>query len=237
MPTHKDEVMQRWWPLTDSLDLVRGSCDQVAQAVLAEVTRFISPERPASRWLRFTTLDELWGSVRSFSNGPTIYFVLPTASEWTVLWNNSFLCDGYASLCWCLTTNHSLTTIHWRSSDSGSTFQAGSTFNFRRKSGDAMIERSVECTSEDGRWLFMAKGDPLPEEDLSWYTARHKRDRLNEARLMQLFESLGARPWAESFYALARRPVFRIECVPPPATVWESFEELQSRVRKWNGIS
>ena len=35
-----------------------------------------------------------------FTNVSTCYLVLPTHSRWTVRWNNSFLCDGYDSLCW-----------------------------------------------------------------------------------------------------------------------------------------
>lgn len=102
------ETVQRWWPLPDSLDLVRAPIKIVASAVLAEVTRFVAGGQLSSAWVPFSSLDQVFASVALFTNVPTVYFVLPTRSEWSVLWNNSFLCDGYDSLCWCLATSHAL---------------------------------------------------------------------------------------------------------------------------------
>ena len=59
-------------------------------------------------------------------------------------------------------------------------------------------------------------GTPLPEEDLAGYQARRKRDRMNEARMMELLGRLGAHPWVESWYDLPGRPAYRLER-PTPA--------------------
>jgi hypothetical protein len=211
------EALQQWWPLPDSLDLVRAPTKVVAAAVLAEVTRFVAGERLSSAWVPFLSLDQLFGSVAVFTNVPTAYFELPTQSEWTVLWYNSFLCDGYDSLCWCLTTNHALDTMHWRSSDEDAAFQAGSSFTFRRQSESGLSERSVYCCKNDERWEFHAVGEPLSEENLAAYSARRKRDRLNEQGMLQLLERLGARPWEDVFYQSGE--AFRIERIGYPSTI------------------
>src|SRR5262249_39280380 len=157
------------------------------------------------------------GSVAVFTNVPTVYFVLPTRSDWSVLWYNSFLCDGYDSLCWCLATNHALTTMHWRSSDEDAVFQAGSSFTFRRPSESRLSERSGYCGKNDERWEFHAVGEPLPEEHLQAYSARRKRDRLHEQGMLKLLERLGARPWQDEFYLPGE--AFRIERVGYPNTI------------------
>lgn len=154
-----------------------------------------------------------------FANVPTWFVALPTRSRWVVLWNNSFLCDGYDSLCWCLTRNHGLTTVHWSAHDTTTTFQPGAAFHHRRRDGEALVERSVSCSATDGRWAFAERGEPLPEEDLSGYGARRKRDRLDERRVAALLARLGAEPWAEGFYEVADRPCFVVRRTAPPATV------------------
>ena len=211
------EAVQQWWPLPRSLDLVLGPIKVVASAVLAEVTRFVMGEQLASAWMPFSSFDQVFGSVAVFTNVPTVYFVLPTRSDWTVIWNNSFLCDGYDSLCSCLTTNHNLSTMHWSSSDEDAVFQAGSSFTFRQRSNSGLCERSVYCGKNDNRWEFHAVGNPLPEEDLAQYEARRKRDRLNEQSMFKLLDKLGARPWDAEFYRAGE--AFRIERVAYPDTI------------------
>ena len=219
------EAVRRWWPLPDSLDLVRASIEVAASAVLAEVTRFVAGGQLSSSWVRYSSLDQVFGSVAVFTNVPTVYFVLPTHSDWTVLWNNSFLCDGYDSLCHCLATNHALSTMHWRSSDEDAVFQAGSSFTFRKPSASGLLERSVYCGKNDRHWDFHALGEPLPEEDLPAYSARRKRDRLNERGMLKLLDRLGARPWNDEFYRVGE--AFRIERIAYPSTISQkTFSEF-----------
>jgi hypothetical protein len=217
--------LESWWPLPTSLDLVRGPIELVASTVLAEVSSFVPEERLACCWFPFDSISDIFASVSEFTNVPTVYFVLPTHSDWAVLWNNSFLCDGYDSLCWCLTNNHGMTTIHWQSSDRNAFFQAGSLFTARQRTLDGVAERSVYCCKNDVRWDFHVSGDSLPEEDTAAYTARRKRDRLDERRLMAFLARLGARPWEDSFYR--RGNAFRIERVTYPSTISRrAFEEF-----------
>lgn len=212
----RSEAIRRWWPTTQSLDLVEGPVEAVANAVQTEVTRFVKGRGLATTWEAFQSLDAAFQASPEFTNVPTFYLVLPTRSRWTVLWNNSFLCDGYDSLCWCLTANHRMTTIHWSAHDEWTTFQSGAAFHHRRWDGSAVVERIVQAAQEDKRWLFFELGQPLPEEAASAYLARRKRDRLNETLVAQLLARLGASPWSEEFYAIPDQPCFVLRRVDVP---------------------
>ena len=214
MPIRSD-VIQRWWPTTQSLDLVLGATDAVAAAAEAEIRRFVDGARVVASWERFPDLESAFRAAPHFTNSPSVFLVLPTRSPWTVLWNNSFLCDGYDSLCWNLTTRHGFRTLHWEAHDEQTTMQPGASFTHRAMRDDALIERSVYAAQEDTRWLFHAVGEPLPEEDQAAYAARRKRDRLNESAMVQLLARLGAHPWAEDFYALGDGACRVIRIVDP----------------------
>jgi hypothetical protein len=215
----KDDTIRRWWPTTQSLDLVEGQVHVVAKAVQAEFSRFLEGEHIEAGWRQFEHLDDAFRSVPLFDNVPTAILAIPTRSKWTVLWNNSFLCNGYDSLCSCLTTNHGLTTIHWSAHDDWTTFQSGASFNHRRLSGGTMEKRSVACVQQDKRWIFNATGRPLPEESVEEYGAKRKRDRLNERNLLALLERLEARPWSIDFYALPEQECFLLRRPSSPQTV------------------
>jgi hypothetical protein len=187
--------------------------------VQAEVSRFLQGERVSASWVTFGDLDAAFQSASEFANVPTIYLVLPTRSKWSVLWNNSFLCDGYDSLCYNLTKNHGLRTLHWSAHDHWTSFQSGALFVHRQRNGGELVERSVYVVQEDKRWSFGAVGYPLPEEDLHSYEARRKQDRLNEQRLASFLARLGAQPWLEQFYALPEIQVFVLRREAPPTTI------------------
>ena len=211
------DAIEKWWPLPVSLDLVRAPVDVAAATVMAELTRLVGERQLSSAWVPFGSIGQVFGSVAVFTNTPTVFFLLPTHSNWTVLWNNSYLCDGYDSLCWCLTTNHGLTTMHWSSSDEDSVFQAGSSFTFRTASESGLSERSVYCCKNDEHWQFVAQGEPLAEEDVAAYASRRKRERFNEQGMLRLLARLGARPWEDEFYCVGQ--AFRIDRIEYPETI------------------
>ena len=214
-----DRALRKWWPTTQSLDLVEGSGRKVAEAVRAEFTRILQGENFDASWFQFGTFDAALGSALEFSNVPTHVLVLPTRSKWSVLWYNSFLCDGYDSLCSNLTTRHRLTTIHWSAHDEWTTFQSGARFIHRRHDGAKVIERIVQAAQQDKRWRFYTIGRPLKEESLEEYEAKRKRDRLNERSLLSLLNRLGAQPWSEEFYALPEQECFVLRRPAAPSTI------------------
>jgi hypothetical protein len=224
----REGVIGKWWPTTQSLDLVEGSTEDVAAAVETEVRRFLKGQPVSGSW---TTgdLDAAFQTAPVFANVPTHYLVLPTHSRWTVLWNNSFLCDGYDSLCSCLTGNHGLTTMHWFAHEEWTTMQSGAGFTHRRREGAHVVERSVYCAQEDERWHFHAAGTPLPEESLERYLAPRQRDRLNEAGMLALLRRLDAEPWSDDFYAMPERQAFMLRRldIPPTVTIRTREEVLR----------
>ncbi len=213
----RSESIQRWWPATQSLDLVLGDVDTVAAAVRTEVLRFVGDTRTEESWQPFVDLTGAFALAGDFANIPTAFLVLPTRSRWSVLWNNSFLCDGYDSLCWCLTGRHHLTTVHWSAHDSTTSFQAGASFT-HRSWRDSLVERSVYVGCDDGRWAFHQIGAPLPEEEVAQYQARRIRDRLNERLMANLLGRLDAAPWSEGFYAYGQRYFMLKRLQVPPTT-------------------
>jgi hypothetical protein len=215
----RGKIIQRWWPTTQALDLVQGSIEEVANAVLAEVTRFIGRESLSASWESFHSLDEALSTAVEFTNVPTHFLVLPTRSNWTVIWNNSFLCNGYDSLCHCITKKHSLRTLHWSAHDDWTTFQSGAQFIHRLPLEASMQVRSVQVAQTDNHWDFYASGPQLPEEDTEGYSVRRKRDRLNEQRIHDLLERLGASPWSDEFYAFPEGRTFVINRTRYPSTV------------------
>jgi hypothetical protein len=215
----RSETVQRWWPTTQSLDLVEGNIERVAAAVQDEVSRFLKSEQLTASWETFPNLDAAFGATPEFANVPTFYLVIPTHSKWNVLWNNGFLCDGYDSLCSCLTKNHGFTTIHWSAHDELTSFQPGAAFHYRRFDGSKLIERSVQAAQQDKRWLFFESGQPLPEENVQSYLARRKKDRLNEQNMSQFLARLGANPWSEQFYSVSEKPCFVLHRKNAPSTI------------------
>lgn len=213
----QDPELTAWWPTTQSLDLVQGSIEIVASAVLSHFQRLAGDQGVKTFWLHDADLDDVFSRSRNYANVSTNIAVIPTRSDWTVLWNNSFLCDGYDSLCWNLTRSDRLTTIHWSAHDVETTFQPGSQFTHRRMQGDEMQERSVYCAKNDSRWIFHESGTPLPEEETARYAERKKSERLNEGQLLALLSRLDAHPWRRNFYALPEKPVFVMSRETPPA--------------------
>ena len=220
-----DVNLRKWWPTTQSLDLIQAPIEMVAEAVQQEFARFANGD-PVTRTLRrFESVGDVLAAETDFYNVPTKIVVLPTRSKWSVLWNNSFLCDGYDALCWCLTSHHHLTTIHWSAHDDWTTFQSGATFHLRRHDGANVVERRVNTAQTDKKWDFFESGEPLPEEDVAGYKAKRKRDRLNERRIMDLLSRLDAEPWKESFYAIPGN-VIAISRLAGPNMVGRTRDEV-----------
>ena len=151
------------------MDLVRAPFEEVAVAVEALVGRFVGEPLVATR-PNYTKLEEVFGSVDTFTSVGTVFFVLPTGNGWTVLWNNSLACDGYDSLCSNLSRLHAFDALHWSSSGRDGPLQAGTTVVFRRGKDGGSERRSVYCCRNGSRWTWRAQGDPLPEEDAELYS-------------------------------------------------------------------
>ncbi len=228
-----DPVFREWHPLGTSIDLVKGESKEVAEAVRAEMSRFVKPDVVSLRHRSFQSIRDIFASVGEFTNVPTRICCIGTNSAWTALWNNSFMCDGYDSLCHCLTMNHGLETIHWSASDDGGIFQPGTTFNYRTRNSEGGVDVRTVCAIQDGsRWEFHQYGLPLPQEDTRTYGNRRKNDRFNESVSLDLLDRLGARPRSEAFYDFSH-PVTEVLRETFPATVLrKDFAYITARALK-----
>lgn len=190
-----------YWPFLISLDLVRAPADNCAAAVEAEFSGFARGEPIHTTTFPFESLEQLFSRPDKFFVSPTRIYVVPTVTEWTVLWNNSFHCTAYDSLCYCLTLNHGIETLHFQSSDSDAFYLAGSLIRHRLPGESQSIERSLQASKNDSsRWVWHESGPVQPYENIDNYTARLKRNRLNEAILADYLATLGCDPRKESVY-------------------------------------
>jgi hypothetical protein len=228
-----DHTFLDWFPLGVAIDLVEGNVNDVADAVRIQVGRWTGRERLEESESSHTDWNSLFSSVGVFTNVSTKFFCIPTNSQWTALWTNCFQCDGYDSLCLCLTKNHGLRTIHWKASDEPGIFLPGTHFCHRSiSSGGELSERTVHCSQQDSRWKFHQNGPPLPEEDCSRYEARIKRHRFNEDLSLELLGRLGAEPREQRFYDFSRT-VRIIQRIGFPETVSrESFAYIRARIER-----
>ena len=156
----RSETIQQWWPTTQALDIVKGPgwrwspppCKRKSDALLQAEPLPPPHGKPFLTWMRHFAAPQSSPTCRPF------ILVLPTHSKWSVLWNNSFLCDGYDSLCHCLTKNHGLTTVHWSAHDQWTSFQSGAGFTHRRQVGAKVVEPSCLTAAQDNnRWLFFSR--------------------------------------------------------------------------------
>lgn len=207
MSPWKDDVFEKWWPLAQSLTLVRANLRHTVKAMKADAKRL--HKRTGAEygfdWVQVQSIDGLFRSIEKFTISASVCYALPTNTNWTVLWDNSFTCTPHDSLAYCLTCFWRLETLTFSSNDRDSTTFAGTRFTYSRPGDhEEVIQRHVYCCNQGSRWHFEQHGEPLPEEDLQGYTAKRKRDRLNEERMMALLERLGIQPWRESSYNLGQ---------------------------------
>jgi hypothetical protein len=220
MVAEMENDLRRLRPLTNSFDLVRGACSLVSDAVCREVQRFTQDSKLKAERLQGSSIVDVFEGVQAFANIPLTYFILPTRSEWSVLWYDCYLFNGYDSLCWNLTTSHQLETIHLQSSDFDSTMLRGNSFTHRISHDAKLAERSVYCSiADNGRWRFEEQGTALTAEDTSNYAAKRIADRLNETSLEGLLKRLGASPWSSEYYALGDERGYFIRRHSCPTTV------------------
>jgi len=241
VPSHKDKVFEKWWPLAHSLILVRASVIKTAAALEAQFKIWDRMHlRGWMRWSRRTkfgweqvsSVDSLFRNVDGFTSFGTAYYALPTFGPWTVIWDNSSRCHFHDSLNHCLTQNQNLETLSFYSTDRNSIQLAGTSFTYLwpRPGQDFARERNVYCCNQGKRWHFEQHGEPLAEEDSSLYSLKRKRERMNEESLMWLLDKLDARPWREDYYDFRNAKSFRVTCwsnprLQPPV----DFEQIRVR--------
>lgn len=227
----KDTVFEKWWPLSQAMTLVRAPIRRVAKSMKAEGRRAKNSTGANYEydWVKFDSIDDLFRSVDKFVIGSSLQIALPTTGEWTVIWDNSSLCTG-GYIGYRLTKFKKLETISFYSTDRNSTQLAGTHFTHHRPGlGEEVIERTVYCCNQGKRWHFEQTGEPLPQEDMTRYSVKRKRDRMNEAVLMDLFGRLGVHPWRESTYNFRKKCFREIHARHHAPAEGFTFEQIRVR--------
>lgn len=183
------------FPFFLSLDLARGPISTVSKAVENELSRFNDNCIKVDQ-VRFSSVEDIINHPATYSSSPIYFYIIPTNTDWTILWNNSFHCNGHDSLCHCLTKNHKIETIHYLSSDIDAFYQAGSSWTHRLPNG-AM--RNISCIKEDKKWIWYTSGEVQDYEEQHLYTERIKRKRFNNNILQNYLRSIGCNPNEQPF--------------------------------------
>jgi hypothetical protein len=231
MPSWKDGVFEKWWPLGQSFAFVHTGLENAAKAIQTDCERLRKHVGWGYRynWIQISSFDELFSSVDEFKISASLHFAIATRSGWTVLWDNNHACtpDSFA---YGLTRFQALETLSFSSTDRNSTQLAGTHFTHRRLiRPDEMVERDVYCCNQSKRWHFEQHGTPLPEEDLHRYEAKQKRDRLNEEGMMAILERIGIHPWRESTYDFSQKCFCSTSQLKSPTNKSFTFLQIQRK--------
>ncbi len=90
--------------------------------------------------------------------------------------------------------------------------------------------RAVSAVQDMGQWAWSATGSVQPFEDTAAYQRRRVRDRLTPDMLDRYCESLGIRPFAESFYGTSGQLVENAAVTALVRT------ETLEQARAWHGL-
>jgi hypothetical protein len=189
------------WPLTQSFELVNGNTKDVSKAIFKEILRYTKNEDGIilNKNNLINISDIFLNNV--FTNYPTKILILPTITEWVIIWSNSFVCDGFDTLCYNLTNLYKFDTLHFNSHDTATTLLPGTVFHYRYYKNDEIKERYVQtCVNDYGKWEFFQKGEKCNFEDDSYYKNRYIKNKLNEKIIRMIFNNIGVNPWDEKTY-------------------------------------
>jgi len=235
MSAVKDQVFEDWWPLGQSMTLVRVPISRVALAFEQEgmrLSEYICGGADNFMWVRHSSIAELFQSVKKFTISPTIHYAIPTKTDWTVVWDNSSDCQGHSSFAHCLTRFYRLETIHFRSTDRDSIMLAGTHFTYSKAgAGAEPVKRDVYCCSVGSRWEFRERGERLPEEDAARYNRKRKRERLDEEGMMELLMRFGIHPWREATYNFQARCFRMLHAKLFKSSETITFQQIHDRSR------
>ncbi|MCL2155659.1 MAG: hypothetical protein FWH53_08350 [Leptospirales bacterium] len=235
----KDMLYKELFPLTQSFGLVFGNVAEVANAVYNEIKRYTKNENGIE--LKHTILKNVDEVIcnNKFTSVPTKVIVFPTITKWTIIWNNSFLCNGWDSLCYNLSNLYKFETFHFCSHDTITTMLPGSYFYYRYFENDILQERYVwACKNDNNKWEFIEKGDECYFETVENYKERIIKNRLNEEKMKELFNKMGINPWDDAVYKI-NEMYYTISRTKYPETIKEKDITEIYRKRDWrikNGV-
>ena len=131
------------FPLTQSFGLVLGNTTEVANAIFKEIKKYTKNEIGIE--LKYLTLKNIDEAIynNKFTVTPTKVITFPTKTKWIIVWNNSFLCNGWDSLFINLTNFYNYNTFYFCSHDTITTKLPGTYFYYKYRKNEILKERYV----------------------------------------------------------------------------------------------
>jgi hypothetical protein len=226
-------LKEEFWPVSQAVDFVRATLNRTADAVKTELARYSNnTEDIASKEIDILSIKEMVQCFPFYSNTSTHILAITVNSDWTGILYNSFLCDGYDSLMHNLTRLFGLETIHISSHDKMTTFLPGSRFTYRSVVDGQIAKRDLSCSVNDsGRWEFFESGPRQNWEMDADYSARIKKERLNEKVVESFLHRIGINIYSSESLIFPLKAVIvsrpRLAKVPPFRTTAEVLLEYE----------
>lgn len=221
-------------PTTSEFGLVQASCDDVAdwalhREELIQSSRGVSVtctavvgtlEEQLTRLLPLTTVER------------RRILVVPTKSSWTAVFDNG-LQGGNASGLSIAAQELKCHAIRIVCVCDKRRYEARIFEMYSPHPTDFLnYVRTISVANDGGRWRFDQSGASLPEEDSSWYSPRHVKEKFTADQLALLLRRLGHEVFEESFYISGGKHLERHGPTAP------GYKELQlSDVRKRWAVS
>ena len=187
----QDMNIKELFPLTQSFGLVLGNTTEVANAIFEEIKKYTKNEIGIE--LKHLTLKNIDKTIynNKFTVTPTKVIAFPTKTKWTIIWNNSFLCNGWDSLFINLTNFYDYDIFYFCSHDKVTTTLPGTYFYYKYRENEILKERYVwACKNDNNKWEFLEKGETCYFETIEDYKDKIIKNRLNENKMEKIFNKM-----------------------------------------------
>jgi hypothetical protein len=205
-------LIETWNPVTGDLGLIRAPVAEVA-AAFATWQGGLGHAHAAHQ---AESLAEALDRLPPLSTELRRVLFLPTRSDWTIFLRSGINgSDPFAPMS-CLAGTMGVLALRVCARGPEATWPASILEAYAPPSlgGTPPLgyRRRVVAMNDGGRWIFEAAGEPFPFEDLAAYRRPRKRERFTTDMLVRYLEALGARPFADEFYAAsAARPAIVLD--------------------------
>jgi hypothetical protein len=140
----------------------------------------------------------------------TRFAFIPTASPWSVYFDNSRLGTNAATTMPVLAERLGCETIRVVMVPPPPSSKPGSPgFRYQANilevySADRGTRRTIYAANDGGKWTFGQSGEPYPFEEIEAYSAKRKSDRFTSEMLTRYLGHLGLRPFDQNWYLPSR---------------------------------
>jgi hypothetical protein len=179
------------------------------------------------------SLQEVLLSLTPLTQGRRRWVLIPTKSNWTACFDNSWKGGDATPYLRALTNKFKYrglrmlaepTTIRGANKEHGRWGGLIMTIYGPEKTDWLNVVRTLSLINEGGRWKFHQSGTPMPFEKLEQYQAKRTKERLTETLFREYLAALELHPFDEEFYLPPEKgPAILLEHQLLPSTVERTF--------------